>query len=113
MAAEEAAGGGGDGLLRRPDQRPAHTLVGAAAGGTAAAGRTEGGSLLPALSYDGWPFVDWGTLFRRTARRIRERFEPRSPEVAPHRQPGRGDALRQACEHRPPLGHSRRRFRPG
>ncbi|MFB7506237.1 site-specific integrase, partial [Streptomyces broussonetiae] len=45
----------------------------------------EGGSLLLALSYDGRPFVDWGTLFRRTARRIRERFEPRFPDVAPHR----------------------------
>ncbi|RKT09854.1 hypothetical protein BX285_6964 [Streptomyces sp. 1114.5] len=45
----------------------------------------EGGSLLLALSYDGRPFVDWGTLFRRTARRIRDRFEPRFPDVAPHR----------------------------
>jgi integrase len=32
----------------------------------------QGGSLLLALSYGGRPFVDWGTLFRRTARRIRE-----------------------------------------
>lgn len=47
--------------------------------------RPEGGSLLLALSYGGRPFVDWGTLFRRTARRIRERFEPRFPEVGPHR----------------------------
>lgn len=45
----------------------------------------EGGSLLLALSYGGRPFVDWGTLFRRTGRRIRGRFEPRFPEVAPHR----------------------------
>lgn len=45
----------------------------------------EGGSLLLALSYGGRPFVDWGTLFRRTARRIRECFEPRFPEVGPHR----------------------------
>ncbi|MER6692247.1 site-specific integrase [Streptomyces minutiscleroticus] len=45
----------------------------------------EGGSLLLALSYGGRPFVDWGTQFRRTARRIRERFEPRFPDVAPHR----------------------------
>lgn len=45
----------------------------------------EGGSLLLALSHGGRPFVDWGTLFRRTARRIRERFEPRFPDVAPHR----------------------------
>ncbi|WP_030617088.1 integrase [Streptomyces sclerotialus] len=45
----------------------------------------QGGSLLLALSYDGRPLVDWGTLFRRTARRIRERFEPRFPDVAPHR----------------------------
>ena len=29
--------------------------------------------------------MDWGTLFRRTARRIRERFEPRFPDVAPPR----------------------------
>ncbi|WP_073503104.1 site-specific integrase [Actinacidiphila paucisporea] len=45
----------------------------------------QGGSLLLALSYGGRPFVDWGTLFRRTARRIREVFEPRFPDVAPHR----------------------------
>ncbi|MFI8191985.1 hypothetical protein ACIF8T_24890 [Streptomyces sp. NPDC085946] len=85
VAAGEAAGGGGGGLhggrvngwrtrwaALRPEERL--RLVG-----------PEGGSLLLALSYDGRPFVDWGTPFRRTARRIRERFEPRFPDVAPHR----------------------------
>lgn len=43
-----------------------------------------GGSCLLALQSTGAPFVDWGTVFRRTSRRIRERFEPRFPDVSPH-----------------------------
>ncbi|MEU6676949.1 hypothetical protein [Streptomyces sp. NPDC046925] len=42
VAAGEATGGGGGGLLRRPGQWSAHTLGGASAGGTAAAGRPGG-----------------------------------------------------------------------
>ncbi|CAM5674193.1 hypothetical protein SPURM210S_03427 [Streptomyces purpurascens] len=42
----------------------AHTLGGASAGATAASVGPKGGSLLLALSYEGRPFVDWGTLFR-------------------------------------------------
>ncbi|WP_380286544.1 tyrosine-type recombinase/integrase [Kitasatospora purpeofusca] len=45
----------------------------------------DGGSPLLALSYGGRPFTDWGTLFLRTSRRLRERFEPRFPDVSPHR----------------------------
>ncbi|MEV8125442.1 hypothetical protein AB0P07_15285 [Streptomyces sp. NPDC085944] len=29
--------------------------------------------------------IDWATVFRRTSARIRERYEPRFPTVAPHR----------------------------
>lgn len=45
----------------------------------------EGGSALVGLQSSGKPFVDWATVFRRTSARIRERFEPRIPTVAPHR----------------------------
>ncbi|MEU4080042.1 hypothetical protein DEJ45_33035 [Streptomyces venezuelae] len=45
----------------------------------------EGGSALVGLQSSGKPFVDWATVFRRTSARIRERFEPRFPTVAPHR----------------------------
>ncbi|MBH1934970.1 site-specific integrase [Streptomyces sp. AV19] len=44
-----------------------------------------GGSMLLALQADGSPFLDWGTVFKRTSQRIRERFEPRFPHTAPHR----------------------------
>ncbi len=44
-----------------------------------------GGSLLLALRGDGGPFLDWATVFRRAANRIRARFEPRFPHVHPHR----------------------------
>ncbi|MGW5155767.1 tyrosine-type recombinase/integrase [Nonomuraea wenchangensis] len=45
----------------------------------------DGGSCLLALQSSGAPFVDWDTVFRRTSRRIRARFEPRFPIVASHR----------------------------
>jgi len=45
----------------------------------------EGQSPLVGLQSSGAPFVDWATVFRRTSFRIRERFEPRFPTVAPHR----------------------------
>lgn len=40
---------------------------------------------LLALRSTGAPFTDWATVFRRTSQRIRERFEPHFPIVAPHR----------------------------
>jgi site-specific recombinase XerD len=46
---------------------------------------SDGGSCLLAVQADGSPFVDWPTVFRRTSRRVRERFEPRFPLVHPHR----------------------------
>jgi site-specific recombinase XerD len=45
----------------------------------------QGGSLLLAVQRDGAPFVDWATVFRRASDRIRDRFEPRFPNVYPHR----------------------------
>lgn len=45
----------------------------------------EGHSPLVGLQSSGKPFVDWATVFRRTSARIRERYEPRFPTVAPHR----------------------------
>ncbi|MFJ8757825.1 site-specific integrase [Streptomyces cyaneofuscatus] len=45
----------------------------------------EGQSPLVSLQSTGKPFVDWATVFRRTSARIRERYEPRFPTVAPHR----------------------------
>lgn len=45
----------------------------------------EGQSPLIGLQSSGKPFVDWATVFRRTSARVRERFEPRFPTVAPHR----------------------------
>lgn len=44
----------------------------------------DGGSMLLAVRSDGGPFTAWSTVFERTARRIRERFEPRFPHVHPH-----------------------------
>ncbi len=41
--------------------------------------------MLLALQADGSPFLDWGTVFKRTSQRIRERSEPRFPHTAPHR----------------------------
>ncbi len=45
----------------------------------------KGGSLLVAVQRDGAPFIDWATVFRRVSDRIRGRFEPRFPNVHPHR----------------------------
>jgi integrase len=45
----------------------------------------DGSSPLLGLQSSGKPFVDWATVFRRTSARIRDRFEPRFPTVAPHR----------------------------
>ncbi|HEY8700980.1 MAG TPA: site-specific integrase [Arthrobacter sp.] len=43
-----------------------------------------GGSALLAVQTDGRPFVDWATVLRRTAKRVRDRFEPSFPHVHPH-----------------------------
>lgn len=45
----------------------------------------DGGTCLLARDSRGGPFTDWGTLFRRTSRRIRNSFESRFPDVSPHR----------------------------
>ena len=45
----------------------------------------DGGSCLLAVKNGGGPFTAWGTLFERTSDRIRARFEPRFPQVNPHR----------------------------
>src|SRR6266536_3047807 len=45
----------------------------------------EGGSCLLAVRNGGGPFTAWATVFERTSDRIRARFEPRFPPVAPHR----------------------------
>ena len=42
------------------------------------------GSALLAVRAGGGPFLDWATVLRRTAARIRERFEPGFPHVHPH-----------------------------
>ncbi|MFG2979550.1 tyrosine-type recombinase/integrase [Streptomyces sp. NPDC048331] len=43
-----------------------------------------GGSALLAVQSGGKPFIDWATVLRRTARRIRDRYEPSFPHVHPH-----------------------------
>lgn len=43
-----------------------------------------GGSALLGVQADGRPFVDWATVLRRTAARIRDRYEPGFPHVHPH-----------------------------
>ncbi|MCJ0869587.1 site-specific integrase [Streptomyces sp. AP-93] len=45
----------------------------------------NGGSMLLSVWGTGAPFTAWSTVFARTADRIRERYEPRFPHVAPHR----------------------------
>ncbi|MGW4529147.1 tyrosine-type recombinase/integrase [Amycolatopsis sp. NPDC004378] len=45
----------------------------------------EGGSCLLAVQSTGAPFTAWPTVFERTSNRIRDRFEPRFPQVNPHR----------------------------
>jgi integrase len=44
-----------------------------------------GGSCLLAVRADGGPFTAWESVFTRTSKRIRARFEPRFPLVHPHR----------------------------
>ncbi|GAA1959305.1 site-specific integrase [Catenulispora subtropica] len=44
----------------------------------------NGSSPIVALQSDGSPFTDWGTVFRRTSRRIRQHYEPAFPDVSPH-----------------------------
>jgi len=44
-----------------------------------------GGSCLLAVRSDGGPFTAWESVFTRASDRIRERFEPRFPQVHPHR----------------------------
>jgi integrase len=44
-----------------------------------------GGSCLLAVRGDGGPFTAWDSVFTRASDRIRERFEPRFPQVNPHR----------------------------
>ena len=44
-----------------------------------------GGSCVLAVKNGGGPFTAWGSVFERTANRIRSRFEPRFPHVHPHR----------------------------
>lgn len=46
---------------------------------------TDGTSPLIGLQSNGEPFTDWATVFRRTSRRVRDRFDPRFPIVSPHR----------------------------
>jgi integrase len=43
-----------------------------------------GGSALLAVQAGGASFVDWATVLRRTADRVRERYEPSFPHVHPH-----------------------------
>jgi integrase len=44
-----------------------------------------GGSPVLAVRADGGPFTAWDSVFTRASDRIRERFEPRFPQVNPHR----------------------------
>ena len=44
-----------------------------------------GGTCLLAARAGGGPFTDWPSVFTRTSTRIRTRFEPRFPQVSPHR----------------------------
>ena len=44
-----------------------------------------GGTCLLAARGGGGPFTAWSCVFTRTSTRIRARFEPRFPQVNPHR----------------------------
>lgn len=44
----------------------------------------DGGSALLAVQSGGRPFIDWATVLRRTAARIRDRYEPGFPHMHPH-----------------------------
>ena len=65
-----------DGVVRRW-----HTLTPAERVRLVAPG---GGTALLAVRAGGGPFVDWATVLRRTAARVRERYEPAFPHVHPH-----------------------------
>ncbi|KPN46506.1 tyrosine-type recombinase/integrase [Mycobacterium intracellulare] len=43
-----------------------------------------GGTALLAARAGGGPFVDWATVLRRTAARVRKRYDPAFPHVHPH-----------------------------
>lgn len=45
----------------------------------------DGGSPLLAVRTDGGPFTAWSTVFARASALIRRRFEPKFPDVHPHR----------------------------
>ena len=44
-----------------------------------------GGSMLLSVRGDGGSFTAWPTVFTRTSQRVRDRFEPRFPDVFAHR----------------------------
>ncbi|MGW7355311.1 tyrosine-type recombinase/integrase [Streptomyces sp. NPDC054802] len=70
-----------DGALINGTRRRWHTLTPAERLRLVAPG---GGSVLLAVQSGGKPFVDWATVLRRTAQRIRDRFDPSFPHVHPH-----------------------------
>jgi site-specific recombinase XerD len=70
-----------DGAVISGTRRRWHTLTPAERLRLVAPG---GGSALLAVQSGGTPFVDWPTVLRRTAQRIRERYEPSFPHVHPH-----------------------------
>lgn len=70
-----------DGALINGTRRRWHTLTPAERLRLVAPG---GGSALLAVQSGGKPFVDWATVLRRTAQRIRDRYEPLFPHVHPH-----------------------------
>ena len=45
----------------------------------------DGGSMLVAVRGDGGPFTAWSSVFARVSERIRDWYEPRFPNVHPHR----------------------------
>jgi len=45
----------------------------------------DGGSMVVAVRGDGGPFTAWSSVFARTSGRIRDWYEPRFPQVNPHR----------------------------
>jgi site-specific recombinase XerD len=46
---------------------------------------SNGDCCLLSLCSTGEPFLDWPSVFSRTSKRIREAYEPRFPQVSPHR----------------------------
>jgi hypothetical protein len=45
----------------------------------------DGGSMVLAVRGDGGPFTAWPSVFTRTSDRVRDWYEPRFPQVNPHR----------------------------